>query len=131
MNLLPFRNLYKALRGFSLTFACVFAFAILGFSIHALLRSIVGILPIKGIFLWLIPVILIMILAKLEPRLIPDTQLRRKWSGIIVIGALILVVAINGIRLRFFRSAPEHTTVEQVTTEQLEERPSTKGPRSK
>lgn len=131
MNPLPFRNLYKALRGFSLTFACVFAFAILGFSIHALLRSIVGILPIKGIFLWLIPVILIIILAKLEPRLIPDTQLRRRWSGTIVIGALILVVAINGIRLRFFRSAPESATTEQVTTEQLEKRPSPKGPRSK
>jgi hypothetical protein len=130
MNLLPFRNLYKALRGFSLTFACVFAFAILGFSIHALLRSMVGILPIKGIFLWLIPIILIMILAKLEPRLIPDTQLRRKWSGIIVIGALILVVAINGIRLRFFRGTPE-PTAEPVTTEQLNERPSPKGPRSK
>jgi hypothetical protein len=131
MNLLPFRNLYKALRGFSLTFACVFAFAILGLSIHALLRSMVGVLPIKGIFLWLIPVIIIMILAKLEPRLIPDAQLRRKWSGIIVIGALILVVAINGIRLRFFSAATEPATTDQVTTEPIKERPSPRGPRSK
>jgi hypothetical protein len=130
MNLLPFRNLYKALRGFSLTFACVFAFAVLGFSIHALLRSIVGILPFKGIFLWLIPIILIMILAKLEPRLIPDTQLRRKWSGNIVIGALILVVAINGIHLRFFRSTPE-PAAEQAPAEEVNERPKPTGPRSK
>ena len=126
MNLLPFRNLYKALRGFSLTFACVFAFAILGFSIHSLLRSIVGVLPIKGILLWLIPIIFIMVLAKLEPRLIPNAQLRRKWSGIIVIGSLILVVAINGIRLRFFRPPPEPTT-----TEQVEPSPPSRGPRSK
>jgi len=131
MNLLPFRNLYKALRGFSLTFACVFAFAILGFSIHALLRSIIGVLPIKGIFLWLIPIIIIMILAKLEPRLIPDTQLRRKWSGFIVIGALIVVVAINGIRLRFFRPPPEPITTEQVTIDPVKESPSPRGPRSK
>ena len=126
MNLLPFRNLYKALRGFSLTFACVFAFAILGFSIHALLRSIVGVLPLKGIFLWLIPIIIIMILAKMEPKWIPNTQLRRKWSGIIVIGALVLVVAINGIRLRFFRPPPEATA-----TEQVEQTSPSKGPRSK
>jgi hypothetical protein len=126
MNLLPFRNLYKALRGFSLTFACVFAFAILGFSIHSLLRSIVGVLPVKGILLWLIPLIIIMVLAKLEPKLIPNTQLRRKWSGIIVIGSLILVVAINGIRLRFFRPPPEPTA-----TEQVEQSPPSRGPRSK
>jgi hypothetical protein len=126
MNLLPFRNLYKALRGFSLTFACVFAFAILGFSIHSLLRSIVGVLPIKGILLWLIPIIIVMVLAKMEPKLIPNTQLRRRWSGNIVIGSLILVVAINGIRFRFFRPAPEPTT-----TEQVEPSPMPRGPRSK
>jgi hypothetical protein len=126
MNLLPFRNLYKALRGFSLTFACVFAFAILGFSIHSLLRSIVGVLPIKGILLWLIPIIIVMVLAKMEPKLIPNTQLRRRWSGNIVIGSLCLVVAINGIRFRFFRPLPEPTTIEQV-----EPNPPSRGPRSK
>jgi len=115
MDFLPFRNLYKAIRGFSLTFACVFAFAVLGLSIHSLLQSMVGVLPVKGIFLWLIPIILIAILAKLEPKLVPNEALRRKWSGHIVIAALILVVAINGIRLRFgTRSAgPEVTATEQ------------------
>jgi hypothetical protein len=125
MNLLPFRNLYKAIRGFSLTFACVFAFAILGFSIHAMLRSIFGVLPIKGIFLWLIPIILIAILAKLEPKLIRNEALRRKWSGIIVITALILVVAINGIRLRFGPPPPEPEPAAE------EAKPVRRGPRSK
>ncbi len=125
MDFLPFRNLYKAIRGFSLTFACVFAFAVLGLSIHSLLRSVVGVLPVKGIFLWLIPIILIAILAKLEPKLVPNEALRRKWSGHIVIAALILVVAINGIRLRFGppSAGPEVTTTEQQTAP--------RGPRSK
>jgi len=126
MNPLPFRNLYKAIRGYSLTFACVFAFAVLGVSIHAFLRSVIGILPIRGVLLWLIPIIVIMILARLEPRLIPNVQIRRKWSGIIVIGALVLVVAINGIRLRFFRSP-----VEPAPTEQVEKSQPPRGPRSK
>ena len=125
MNLLPFRNLYKAIRGYSLTFACVFAFAILGFSIHTLLRSVVGVLPIKGILLWFIPIILIAILAKLEPRIVPNETLRRKWSGIIVITALILVVAINGIRLRFGPPPPEPDPAAE------EARPVRRGPRSK
>lgn len=131
MDLLPFRNLYKAIRGFSLTFACVFAFAILGFSIHALLRSVVGVLPIKGIFLWLIPLVLIAILAKLEPRIIPNEALRRKWSGIIVITALILVVAINGIRLRFGPPPPEPDPVTEQVPAAEETRPVKRGPRSK
>jgi hypothetical protein len=125
MNLLPFRNLYKAIRGFSLTFACVFAFAILGFSIHAMLRSVFGVLPIKGIFLWLIPIILIAIMAKLEPKLIRNEALRRKWSSIIVVTALILAVAINGIRLRFGPPPPEPEPVAEET------RPVRRGPRSK
>lgn len=129
MDLLPFRNLYKAIRGFSLTFACVFAFAVLGVSIHALLRSVVGVLPVKGIFLWLIPIILIAILAKLEPKLVPNEALRRKWSGIIVITALILVVALNGIRLRFGAPPPEPELELEPTTE--ETRPAKRGPRSK
>lgn len=127
MDLLPFRNLYKAIRGFSLTFACVFAFAVLGLSIHTLLRSVVGVLPVKGIFLWIIPIILIAILAKLEPKLVPNETLRRKWSGIIVITALILVVAINGIRLRFGSPPPEPEPA--PTTE--ETRPAKRGPRSR
>ena len=89
----------------------MFAFADLGISTHALLRSIVGVLPIKGILLWLIPIVIIMTLAKLDPRSVPNARLRQKWSETIIVGTLGVVVAINGVRLS---RPPEPSAEEQV-----------------
>ena len=104
----------------------MFAFAGLGISTHALLRSIVGVLPIKGILLWLIPIVIIMTLAKLDPRSVPNARLRQKWSETIIVGTLGVVVAINGVRLRFFGPPPEPSAEEQV-----EKPPQTTAPDSK
>ncbi len=95
--------LWKALRRFSLTFSVVFASALLGFPVSGLLRRALGELSLHWLLLWLVPMVLVGLLARYEHLLIRDGDLRRR----IAIGVLLFAAAATFVLGRLRRQMAE------------------------
>jgi hypothetical protein len=81
-------SLWKAVRNFSLTFAVVFASGLLGFSVTGLLRRALGELSLPWLLLWLLPTVLIAVIARYESRIIRNPVLRRQIAVVVLLAAV-------------------------------------------
>ena len=84
------RALWKGLRGQSLVFSVVFAFAVLGFSLAGLLRSPMRAIGLWGPLVFLLPLILVGWTARLEKRLELRVPFRRWCCYGLIFGSILL-----------------------------------------
>lgn len=90
------------MRGHSVTFAALFTLALLGFSVFAWLRRLLGALGAHWLVLLLLPGIVIALLARKEREWIPDEAERRKWARGLIFGSLVAA----GLSAVFFPKPP-------------------------
>ncbi len=121
MNPFDWTWLWRAARGRSLTFAMVFFLAVAGFPATRLLRRWLASADFSWWWAWLIPILLIGLLAKLEPRLIPSERLRHRLALGLLVGALLILFVIP------FPEKPDG--VENEREEHLSEEEETPPPR--
>jgi polyferredoxin len=77
MNPFSLRLLWKAIRGRSLTFALLFATVLLGYSGFGLMKSLFLAIPVLPVWMaYVLPFVVIGLLARFEPRLLPDPRRR-------------------------------------------------------
>lgn len=107
----PVSWIWRVWRGRSVTFAVLFAFGLLGFSILAALRQL-----LRGIgapwFVWLIlPFVVVVLLSRKEAEWMPDPLERRKWALRIILWSigLSLLVAMFGPKRNVPGPAPVPT----------------------
>lgn len=102
MDIFSLRALWKALRGGSLTFALVFAMALLGFSFAGILRAPLRTIGIWAPLLFLLPLIATGLLAKHETRLPLQPRFKRLCGRLLVYGSIFLTLMIwrYGVWLR-------------------------------
>jgi biotin transporter BioY len=95
--------LWKALRGHSVTFAVLLAFALLGVSVIRWVQMGLDALGTPWLLGFILPTILIGVLAKKERVWIPEETRRKFWARCIVGGA----VAIAAVMAYFRPDPPE------------------------
>lgn len=83
-------TLIRAIRRRSITFAVVFAGIALGAPVHRWLRDAFGNLPLDGLLIWLLPFVVIALLARYEDRWLPNAKLRSNLAWLVVITAIAL-----------------------------------------
>lgn len=121
-------SFFRAVRHYSITFAVVFAAALLGVSLPGLLRKLLGELSLHWLLLWFLPFLLIGLAARFETHWIKNPATRRRWSLGIVAGAIVLSIAIK--RIQNALHPPPPPAVEQPASPPEMGR-SRSGPRSK
>jgi hypothetical protein len=89
---------WRALRGHSVTFAVVFACGLLGVSILSLLRDGLSRLGAPWYIWFVVPFIVVTMLAKKEQQWLPDPELRKRWARRIFFGAIILSFILASFR---------------------------------
>jgi hypothetical protein len=89
---------WRALRGRSVTFAALFASAMLGLSLVAGFRHLLGRIGLPWYVLFLAPFFAVGYLAKKEPQWIPDPERRRRWARRLFFGSIILALLIAWLR---------------------------------
>jgi hypothetical protein len=94
MNFLDLRWLWRALRGRSVTFALVFLLAMVGLSAPRAIRNLLEVLSLPWLIAWIAPLILLGLLAKLEPRLIRSEKIRGRIALGLVAAGLVFVFVI-------------------------------------
>lgn len=87
-----------------------------------LLRLLLGELSVPWLALWILPIVLVSILARKETEWIPDFELRKRISWGIVLGSLIVFFALG----RIFQ--PDPPPRPDPEDESSEERPIRRGP---
>ena len=93
MDLLPGIGwLWRGLRGRSVTFAALFALAVLGFSVTRWLRYVLDRLEAPWLVWLLLPLIVIGLLAKKEVQWMPDAERRLKWAKGLIFGSLLAAI---------------------------------------
>lgn len=98
--------LWKALRHFSLTFAVVFASTLLGASVTSLLSRLLGALSLPWLVLWLVPIVVVAMVAKREARWFPDEKMRQRLAQRIVVGSILLWAGWVFVRSRYGDDEP-------------------------
>lgn len=89
---------WRALRGHSVTFAGLFASAVLGISILAWFKHLLVRLGAPW-YVWIIvPIVLVGWLAKREQEWIPEAARRRWWARRIFFGSIVLAVLLSWLR---------------------------------
>jgi hypothetical protein len=78
------------MRGHSVTFAVLFAFALLGVSVVGVLRSGLGALGAPWLLILVIPALAVGALARKERDWIPEEKTRKTWARSIVAAAVLL-----------------------------------------
>lgn len=81
---------WRALRGHSVTFAALFALALLGVSTLAVFRQVLERLGAPWYAWFLVPIIAIAYLARKESEWLPDPVTRRRWARGVFFGAILL-----------------------------------------
>jgi Mn2+/Fe2+ NRAMP family transporter len=108
--------LWKALRHFSLTFAVIFASTLLGASVTALLAKLLGHLPLPWLVLWILPMIIVAMVANREARWLPDENLRRRIAKRIVLGAVAVWAGLFVLRVMMGPKEPPPGSTSPETT---------------
>lgn len=85
---------WRVLRGHSVTFAVLFACALLGFSIIAAFRRLLSELGAPWYAWLLVPIIALVFLAKKEVEWIPELETRKKWARRIFFGSILVAVLV-------------------------------------
>lgn len=107
MNFLLFKPFFKAVRGKSLTFALVFATALLGFSIASFLRRTLSDVGFWLPVVWILPIIAIGFLAKKEDKIPLRAEFKRLLCYILVGGSIFCSVVIWRYRVHLDEKYPE------------------------
>lgn len=110
MNPFDLRWLWRAIRGHSLTFALIFLLTMVGVSATDLIRSGLEPLDLSWWTVWLAPLVLIWIMLRLEPVIVPSAKLRR-W---IALGLVALALAVVFVLPRLL---PEEGTARPALAE--------------
>ncbi|MGJ3241678.1 MAG: hypothetical protein ACFE0O_01795 [Opitutales bacterium] len=101
MNPFSLRLLWKAIRGRSLTFALLFAMVLLGYSGFGLMKSVFLAMPFLPVWMaYVLPFVIIGLLARFEPKLMPDPRRRR----ILSFGVVGLSIALASVAWRWERA---------------------------
>jgi hypothetical protein len=88
------RWFWRGLRGQSVTFAALFAFGLLGFSVFHGLRLMLHAMHAPW-YLWLIlPFVIVSGVARWETQILPDESQRRRWSRWLIFGSIALSIVI-------------------------------------
>jgi hypothetical protein len=109
--------LWRALRGQSVTFAALFALALLGLSVVRILRHLLAAAGVPWLALLIIPALVIGYLARHEEQWVPDVAIRRRWARRLVFGSIGIAVALSFLKPRF-RSAPVTSSQETPAARQ-------------
>jgi amino acid transporter len=80
MNPFDVTFLWRAVRGYSLTFAALFSLGLLGFSYRSAIRGIFEALSLPWIVSFMLPFAAVMVLVRYERRWLPDVKLRRRLA---------------------------------------------------
>ncbi len=104
MNPFDLRWLWGAIRGRSLTLALVFLLTMIGLSAPDLIRGGLAPLDLSWWTLWLAPALVIWVMMRLEPVLVPSEKLRR-W---LALGVIMVALAVVFVLPRLM---PEQTPV--------------------
>jgi hypothetical protein len=81
--------LWRAFRGRSVTFAALFAVTLLGVSVIASVRHVLTWMNAPWLAVFLLPILLIAILARKESDWIPDPELRSRWARWLILGSIV------------------------------------------
>jgi 4-hydroxybenzoate polyprenyltransferase len=90
--------LWRGLKGYSVTFATLFASVLLGASIAGGFQKLLASLGVHWLYVILIPVFLFSWLAKKEPQWLPDEAKRKVWARSLIGGSIVLAIIINQIK---------------------------------
>jgi hypothetical protein len=97
VNLNPFSAVswsWRALRGNSVTFAGLFALGILGVSIIAEFRHLLGRFGAPWYILFLAPFFVVAFFVRKEAEWMPDVARRRRWARALFFGSILLALVI-------------------------------------
>lgn len=89
---------WRGFKGKSVTFALLFAAFVLGLSISSELGRLLNRLGVHWLYALILPAVLFLVLAKLEPRFIPDESKRKLWARSLIAGSLAVAVLISWLR---------------------------------
>lgn len=104
--------LWRALRGRSVTFAALFATGVLGISVLGGFRHFLSQLGAPWYVWFILPIIVVTILARKEIEWLPDPEERRKWSRWLVFGSIVIALIVARIR-------PHHEPAPQPAAPEL------------
>ena len=90
--------LWRGFKGRSVTFAMLFATAILGLSLAHLARVALAKLGFHWLYVLILPMVLFSLLAKCEERFIPDEGKRAFYARSIIAGSILLALLIAWLR---------------------------------
>ncbi len=90
--------LWRGLKGYSVTFATLFASVLLGASIAGGFQKLLASLGVHWLYAILIPVFLFSWAAKKEPPWLPDEAKRKVWARSLIAGSIVLAIVINQIK---------------------------------
>ena len=89
MNIFHFNLLFSAWRSRSVTMSLVFALAMQGIWVGAHLREFFRSLGMFWLQVWILPFIVVWVLAKHEPKILPSAGVRRWLSIGLIAGSLL------------------------------------------
>ncbi|TVR48908.1 MAG: hypothetical protein EA425_13410 [Puniceicoccaceae bacterium] len=98
INPFDLRWVWKAIRGHSLTFAVVFVAAVCGLPLFRFLRSIFEGLALPWLLVWILPLVVITVVARLERRWLPDEKKRRGYALALVLLGLVVAFVLPRLR---------------------------------
>ncbi len=90
--------LWRGFRGNSVTFAAMFALFVFGWSVSSGLNHLLVRLGVHWLYALILPAVFFTILAKLEPRLIPDERKRMIWARSLIAGSLAVAILIAWLK---------------------------------
>jgi hypothetical protein len=97
MNIFHFNLLFSAWKARSVTISLVFALAMQGIWAGVHLRELFRSAGMYWFQVWVLPIVIVWLLAKFEPRLLPSPKLRH-WLSI---GLLVGSLAFAGVLVRY------------------------------
>lgn len=114
MNIFSIRTFFKAIKGNSLTFSLVFATAVLGFSISGVVRRSLHGIGIWWILAWIVPIVLISLLAKNESKLKLRDKFKRTICYILLGGSLACAYLIYRFEDRMNEKYPDYISEQEL-----------------
>jgi phosphoglycerol transferase MdoB-like AlkP superfamily enzyme len=105
---------WRGLKGYSITFASLFASVLLGFSISGELHHYLAFLGLNWIFVILIPVLIFKQLAKAEGKWIPDPKRRRSIARGILVGSIAVTLTISYVHSKLRTAGTVERAAERI-----------------
>ena len=98
VNPFEFSWLWRGWRGKSVTFALLFASALLGLSLSHYVKLALSKLGVHWLYVLIIPFFFFGWLAQREERWLPEERQRKLWARSLIAGSILLAMLIHGLR---------------------------------